>query len=100
VSKAVSDNTKKNNKKGLNGLGALTQIGFNVFNSLTAEADKRGWRTLPENILMARIYLPKGENTVTVNYLGAYGEKLSSETFTVNIQNGKKTFKVMRSSML
>lgn len=92
VSKAVDDNTDGS------GWGTLTQIGFNIFNSATATADKRGWRTLPENILMARIHLPEGENTVTVNYLGAYGEKLSSETFTVSIENGKKTFKVIRSA--
>ncbi|MDR1195621.1 MAG: hypothetical protein LBL00_03990 [Endomicrobium sp.] len=93
VSKAVDDNTE--NKA----WGILTQAGFNVFNSLTADADKRGWRTLPENILMSRIYLPAGENDITVNYLGAYGEILASETFTVNIKNGKKTFKVLRSAM-
>jgi hypothetical protein len=92
VSKAVNDNTNK-------GWGLLTQAGFNVFNSLTADADKRGWRTLPENILMSRIYLPAGENDITVNYLGAHGEILASETFTVNIRNGKKTFKVLRSAM-
>lgn len=93
VSKAVDDST------GDKGWGTLTQIGFNIFNSLTASADKRGWRTLPENILMSRIYLPAGENKVRIDYLGPLGEKLFSETFSVNIENGKKTFKILRSLM-
>ncbi|MCL2145048.1 MAG: hypothetical protein FWH43_06130 [Endomicrobia bacterium] len=93
ASKAVDDST------GNKGLGVLTQVGFNVFNSLTASADKRGWRTLPENILMTRIYLPAGENDVTVDYLDSGGQKLRSETFTVNIEDGKKTFKILRSLM-
>jgi hypothetical protein len=66
---------------------------------MTAEADKRGWRTLPENILMARAYLPAGENEITINFLGVSGKILASEKFTVNIQTGKKTFKVLRSAM-
>ncbi|MDR2426280.1 MAG: hypothetical protein LBD46_03760 [Endomicrobium sp.] len=93
VSKVVEDNTKGS------GWGSLTQAGFNIFNSLTAEADKRSWRTLPENILMARAYLPAGENKITINFLGVSGEILSSEKITVNIQAGKKTFKVLRITM-
>ncbi|MCL1972199.1 MAG: hypothetical protein FWG57_04335 [Endomicrobia bacterium] len=92
VSKAVGKQTNET-------WGVLTQIFFNIFNSWTSVADTRSWRTLPENILMARIYLPAGENVVTVEYSDSNGQRLKSETFTVNIENGRKTFKVLRSAM-
>ena len=92
TSKVIDDTTNKS------GLGALTQIGFNVFNSVTATADKRGWRTLPENILMARMYLPEGENTIIIDYLGVSGEIVESKEISVLVESGKKTFKILRSA--
>ncbi len=47
-------------------------VGF-LFKSLavaTEEADKRGWRTLPDEIHIARLWLPPGEYTLHVRPIG------------------------------
>ncbi|MDR1695198.1 MAG: hypothetical protein LBR69_00985 [Endomicrobium sp.] len=90
VSKAVADNTNNS------GWGLLTQAAFNVYNSLSETADTRGWNVLPENILMARLYLPEGENEIVLNFLDRTGNKIKSEKVTVSIEKGKKNFMFAR----
>jgi len=92
VSKAVSDKTNS-------AWGTLTQIAFNLYNSLSETADKRGWNTLPETILMSRIYLSEGTNEITVEFRDAGGNIIKTETATVEIKRGGKTFVVVRSAM-
>jgi len=91
ASKAVSDAT------GQGGLGFLTQVAFNVANSLSETADERGWNTLPENILMSRFYLPEGENNITVQFRDFNGNVVEEKNLAVNITAGKKKFVFLRS---
>jgi hypothetical protein len=97
IGKSVSS---KIAEKSGNTLGALSQIGFNLYNSLSEKADMRAWNTLPDTILMARCYLPKGNNKLTINYLSKTGQILDIQTIEVNIREGKKNFVVVRNSMI
>ncbi|AKL97622.1 COG3014 family protein [Endomicrobium proavitum] len=91
VSKVVQDSTSSE------GWGALTQIVFNVANSLSETADKRGWNTLPANILMSRFYLPEGENKITIKFRNADAEIVEEREFVVNINSERKNFIYLRS---
>ncbi|MDR1941769.1 MAG: hypothetical protein LBQ47_05525 [Endomicrobium sp.] len=77
--------------------GALTQAAFNVYSAVSANADTRDWKTLPDKILMSRFFLPAGQNSLTVNFIGASGEILASKEVGVFIKEGKKNFVVLRS---
>ncbi|MCL2334908.1 MAG: hypothetical protein FWC57_02470 [Endomicrobia bacterium] len=92
VSKAVSDKTNS-------GWGLLTQIAFNVYNSLSETADKRAWNTLPETIQMSRMYLPEGINEISVEFKDAAGNVMKTENIEVEIKKGGRTFAVLRSAM-
>jgi hypothetical protein len=96
VGKTVSQAVEKNTSKGW---GALTQVAFNVYQAASEDADTRGWEILPENILMARFFLPAGENDVTINFTGSGGETLKSENIKVSVREGKKNFVAVRSAL-
>ncbi|MDR3256389.1 MAG: hypothetical protein LBT18_01855 [Endomicrobium sp.] len=93
VSKTVED-------KAGSGWGSLSQISFNLFNSLSETADKRAWNTLPDTILMARFCLPAGMHILQVDFLGKQGEVLQSCNVEINVKTGKKNFFVVRSSKI
>lgn len=92
VVKMVDDSTN------YSGWGDLTQIAFNIYNSLSDTADKRGWNTLPEKILMSRIYLPAGMNEVTINFMSLDGQTITTREIELEIKEGKKNFVVLRSA--
>ncbi len=92
VSKAVTDNSNSN-------WGTLTQIAFNVYNSMSETADKRAWHTLPENILMTRVFLPAGPSEIEIEFLDAYESVIKTKTIAVDIKEGKKNFVVLRSAV-
>ncbi|MDR1418399.1 MAG: hypothetical protein LBI80_04510 [Endomicrobium sp.] len=83
-----------------NSWGTLSQVGFNLYNSLSEKADRRAWNTLPDTVLMARFYLPKGNNELIINYLGENGQMLDTQPREVNIAEGKKNFIVVRNSII
>jgi hypothetical protein len=87
-------------EKSGNAWGTLTQVGFNLYSSLSEKADRRAWNTLPDTVLMARFYLPKGNNTVVINYLSKSGQILDSQIKEVNVIGGKKNFVVVRNSII
>lgn len=91
AAKTVKDQTD-------NTWGAITQIGFNLYSSLSETADRRGWNTLPDTIQMLRFMLPEGENTFTVVYKDDKGNIIEKEDVKINIREGKKNFIYLRSS--
>jgi len=95
LGKSVSRAVEKNSNAGW---GILTQMAFNVYSASTSDSDLRSWRTLPENILMARFFLPAGENNIAVNFKDSNGAVLSSQKIGVNIKEGRKNFVVLRSA--
>jgi hypothetical protein len=94
VGKSVSAAVKKNSG---DAWGALTQVVFNVYSAVSADADIRGWRILPDKILMSRFFLPAGRNSLTLNFTGASGETIDSREVSVFIAEGKKNFVLVRS---
>ncbi|MDR3049149.1 MAG: hypothetical protein LBV16_04840 [Elusimicrobiota bacterium] len=91
--KQASDQVKKSSGSGW---GMLAQIAANTFNSLSETADLRAWNTLPENILMARLFLPQGRNTITIKYIGANGAVVGSEAMLIDIKANKKNFLILK----
>ncbi|MCL2390968.1 MAG: hypothetical protein FWD54_04885 [Endomicrobia bacterium] len=90
TSKAVADQT------GNATWGAVTRTAFNVFTALTETADTRAWNIIPENILMARLFLPEGKNEITLNFLDGNGNRIRFENAIVDIKRGKKNFMFVR----
>ncbi len=62
-----------------------------LLNFITEQADTRNWQTLPHSIYYSRMQLPEGEQTVELNMYGVQG-KNSTQSFTYNINKGRKTF--------
>jgi len=92
TSRAVRNSTNND------GLGALTQIAFNIFSAAVETADTRGWNTLPEEINISRFYLPAGNNRVIVSFLDRRGRIVEERVVNINIREGRKNFVYLRSS--
>jgi hypothetical protein len=59
----------------------------------TEHADTRSWLTLPANVQMARLSLPPGSYTVTVDLLGTNNQIISTQDFPDVVINSKhKTY--------
>ncbi len=98
IAKVVADQVRQNESKDTYGLlGALTQATLNVANSMLEKADKRSWRTLPEKINMARIYLPEGQHAFNVKYINSFKDVIYTNKITAEIKKGKKTFVITKS---
>lgn len=96
IAKIVTDQIRQQESKD-NTLSILTNSILNITNSLLEKADKRSWRTLPETINMAKIYLPEGKHTLNIKYLSSTKSTVYSEKITVDIKQNKKTFVVTKS---
>jgi len=92
LAKAVSDEVAK--KYGKNSWQhLLAQAGSAATSAATEGADTRAWATLPAQFRVARLRLPAGTHDVVVDYLGATGAKLSTQTFKdVVIRKGRRTY--------
>lgn len=55
---------------------ALFSIGMSIYNIASEQADLRAWRTLPQTLQAARVYLPEGEYPARVVLLGPGGNAL------------------------
>ncbi len=66
--------------------------------ALTEKADKRSWRTLPDQIRMSRIRLPEGKYSINIKFIDRKGY-VAEERKLENIQvfRGKKKFLYIRS---
>jgi hypothetical protein len=59
----------------------------------TERADTRSWLTLPANVQLARLPLPPGSYTISVDLLGAGEEVVATEEFSgVVISENRKTY--------
>lgn len=97
IAKTVTDQIRQQESKDNNTLSILTNSFLNITNSLLEKADKRSWRTLPETINMAKIYLPEGEHTLNIKYLSSTKTTVYSEKIKVDIKRNKKTFVITKS---
>jgi len=64
---------------------------LNIFNTITEQADTRGWKSIPHSIYYVRVPLPAGEQTIQFNMRSTRGSNRSYE-FTFEIPKGKTIF--------
>ncbi len=82
---------KKSEKEAGDRNGALGQFAMMILNQATEIADTRCWNTLPQQIQLARLWLPSGSHTVTLEVLGAGGVLRDTIEVPVTIKAGGKT---------
>jgi hypothetical protein len=89
VAKVVENETKK--RAGA-AAGLLVGIAGRAAAAGSEVADTRCWSTLPAEIRMARVRLPPGSHSVTVNYLDRSGAVFLTEKLEVEIQAARRTY--------
>ncbi|MBI5192217.1 MAG: hypothetical protein HZA08_02110 [Nitrospirae bacterium] len=73
--------------------GLLAGVVANAAAFATEQADKRSWRTLPDEIQLARITAPPGTYDVHIKYIGKNGGVLSQKVIpNITIKTGEKKF--------
>ena len=82
---------KKSEKQAGDRNGALGQFAMMILNQATEIADTRCWNTLPQEIQLARLWLPSGSHTVKLEVLGAGGVLRDTIEVPVTIKAGSKT---------
>lgn len=97
LAKVVTDQVRQHENKDTYGLSIIANSVLNITNSLLEKADKRSWRTLPEEINMSKIYLPEGIHTLNIKYLDSSGKVVYQDQITVNVAQNKKTFVITKS---
>ncbi len=80
IKKASEHTMKKDDKR----WGAL----LGIVNTLTEKADTRNWQTLPHSIYYARVPLPEGQSTVTLQLEGVSRQR-DERTFTYQLKKGQ-----------
>ena len=65
----------------------------NIMGVVTEQADTRSWLTLPSNIQMARLELPPGDYTLSIELLDALGQVQHTTTLSnVKVNPGKRRY--------
>jgi len=89
--RAASRSNDRNNNAAVAGL--LGELAMQVTAVATERADTRSWLTLPANIQMARLPLPPGTYTITVELLDANGQIVAARNYPgVVITEARKTY--------
>ncbi|MDH4216106.1 MAG: hypothetical protein OEV23_04320 [Gallionella sp.] len=71
----------------------LSSIFVRVAAAATERADTRSWLTLPANVQLARLALPPGSYTITVELLGEDEQVIATEEYPdVTIRTKRKTY--------
>ena len=87
---AVRDGKKKDD--GSSGKNEVAGFLANLFTSATERADTRSWTTLPDTIHLARLTLPAGTHSVTVEVLDRSGRVAQTATYdAVTVVAGSRT---------
>ena len=72
--------------------GALAAFLMTVTNIVTERADTRSWTTLPQEIQLARVVLPVGQQRIRIEMLGNSGVPVETIDAMVNLRAGKQAF--------
>lgn len=84
---------QKAEKEGGPMAGLLAGVVANAAAFATEQADKRSWRTLPDEIQLARITAPPGTYNVHIKYVGKNGGIISQKVIpNITIKAGEKKF--------
>lgn len=95
LTKTISDGVEKKSENQT--LGIFTKSLLNVASSILETADKRSWRTLPDNINMSAIVLSSGTHKININFSNNSSNAVISKQFAVEIRENKKTFLLVNS---
>ncbi len=88
IQESVDQAGKKNDD-----LRVLGSMLVRIASVATERADTRSWLTLPANVQLARLALPPGSYTATVDLLSAEGEVISTQQYSgVVISKDRKTY--------
>lgn len=82
---------KKMEKEAGDRSGGFAQLAMLVVNTASEIADTRCWNTLPQEIQLARVYLPEGTQQVKMDVIGQNGSVIDTYNMTVTIKAGRKT---------
>lgn len=89
IARAVAK--KKSEKKVEERSGGLAQLAMFIVNQATEIADTRCWNTLPQEIQIARVMLPAGQQKVRLDVIGGRGTIVDTIELNANIRAGRKT---------
>lgn len=86
----------KNNEN----LGLIVRTILQAASAATEVADKRAWRTLPDRILMARLSLPAGDQSLSLRFFDEKGILVETrEVKNVTMTSGRKSFVIVRTAL-
>ena len=83
---------KYQSQKGAQKQDALAGFLLTITNLATERADTRSWTTLPQEIQMARVMLPVGQQDVSIDIVNAAGRVIDSIDASVNILPRQRSF--------
>ncbi len=89
VARAV---VKYQSQKGAQDQHALAGFLLTVTNLATERADTRSWTTLPQEIQVARVMLPAGQQDVSIEVVNAAGRVIDTIDASVNIIPQQRSF--------
>ncbi len=72
--------------------GSLAGFLMTITNIVTEQADTRSWSTLPQEIQLARLVLPKGTQNVQIEMFNGAGVLVDTISQSVNVQSGERSF--------
>jgi hypothetical protein len=78
----------------------LVKKGLSIASTATELADKRSWRSLPDQIRIVRLVVPAGMHDIQLTFTNNSGRIISKRTIkNVLIKPGKKTFEAVRTAL-
>jgi len=72
--------------------GAIAGFLMTVTNIVTEQADTRSWSTLPQEIQVARLVLPKGTQNVQIEMFNSAGVLVDTVSKVVDVKSGERVF--------
>lgn len=72
--------------------GWVAEMLANFYNVFTEHADLRCWQTLPQNMQVARVFLPSGRHELVFALHGKTGGRLQEREFVLDVRPGETIF--------
>jgi hypothetical protein len=98
LTQKIAQKVQENNNN--QALTWLVKKGLSIASTATELADKRSWRSLPDQIRIVRLIVPAGVHDVQLTFTNNSGRIISKRTIkNVVIKPGKKTFEAVRTAL-
>jgi len=72
--------------------GWAADLVANLYNVFTEQADLRCWQTLPQNMQVARVFLPSGRHQLVFALHGGTGGRVQERKFDLDVRPGETIF--------